>query len=216
MSGDRLQTNVARLLVMVSILGAVVSWRASEWSETASSYDQQVAQDRIVAEQAHAQSRSKAAQDQRELAPAQSRYREVALLQQDAARAERAGDAEMAAELRVEARRAELAGNTLTRFLQSGVGFERARDGSLTYDVTRAVAINDTVDQELDGLQPEETRRLGDEAHDRSVNLVFAATTLVAALFFLTLSQLGGGMRRVFAGVGLAIAVMGTVLFAIA
>ena len=216
MEGDRLQTNVARLIVVISILGAVASWRAAVWSERAGAYDQQTAQEQVVAEQARAQSRSAVAQDLRLLGPAEQAFREQVLLERDARKAERAGDARLAAELRMEARRARLEGDTLGRYVQSGVGYEIEADGGLTYDSARAVASNDLNNADLEGLRPAETKRLGDAAHDKSVTLVLASTTLVLALFFLTLSQLGGMLRRAFAGTGGAVALAGAILFAIA
>jgi hypothetical protein len=212
---DRLQTNVARFIVVVAIFGAVVSWQASERSQEASTYDQQAAQDRIVAEQARAQSRSSVAQDLRLLGPAQEAFRAQVLLRQDARKAERAGDFQLAEALRVEARRKRLEGNTVGRFVV-GWFFEIERNGALSYNSRRAVQFNDANNADLEGLRPDETRRLGDEAHDKSVKLVAAATTLVTALFFLTLSQLGGSLRRGFAGVGVAVALLGAVLFVLA
>lgn len=212
---DRLQTNVARFIVVVSIFGAVVSWQASERSQEASTYDQQAAQDRVVAEQARAQSRSSVSQDLRLLGPAQQSFRSEVLLRRDARRAERAGDPQLAEDLRVEARRKRLEGNTVGRFVVSW-NYDIERDGSLSYNRRQAVEFLDVNNPELEGLRPEETRHLGDEAHDKSVNLVAAATTLVTALFFLTLSQLGGSLRRGFAGVGVAVALLGAVLFVIA
>lgn len=213
---DRLQTNVARFIVIVSIFGAVVSWRASESSERASSFDQQTAQDNIVAEQARAQARSTVAQDLRLLGPAQQAYVAQVLLDRDARKAERAGDPALAEALRVESRRRRLEGDTVSRFLASGEGFQLARDGSLSYNQTRALQFNESSNPDLEGLRPEETRRLGDETHAKSVNLVLSATTLVTALFFLTLSQLGGALRRGFAGVGVSVALLGALLFVLA
>ena len=213
---DRLQTNVARFIVVVSVFGAVVSWQASERSEEASSYDQQAAQDRIVSEQALAQSRSAVSQDLRLLGPAQQAFREQVLLKQDARKAARTGDPQLAERLRVEARRRRLEGDTVGRFVASGEIFEIEPDGSLSYNRERAIQTNDANNPDLEGLRPEETRRLGDEAHDKSVNLVLVATTLVTALFFLTLSQLGGALRKGFAGIGVAVALLGSLLLVFA
>jgi hypothetical protein len=214
--GDRLQTNVARLIVLVSILGALASWRASVWSERASAYDQQTAQEQVVAEQARAQSRAAVAQDLRLLGPAEEAYRDQVLLTRDARRAARAGDPQLAAELRTQARRRQLEGQTIARYVQSGVGFDTDPDGGLVYDAPRAVELGEMGREELESLRPAETKRLGDLAHDRTVQLVLASSTLVLALFFLTLSQLGGRLRRSFAGIGTGVAAVGVVIFALA
>jgi hypothetical protein len=213
---DRLQTNVARLIVVISVFGAIASWRASIWSETAATYDQQTAQEQVVAEQASARSQSTVALDLRLLGPAEEAFRSQKLLERDARRAAAAGDAQLAAELRVEARRRRLEGNTLGRYAQSGFGYEIQPDGGLTYDAEGAREFNETIDPDLEGLRPEETRRLGEEAHDRSVRLVLASATFVLALFFLTVSQLGGARRRSFAAVGILVALTGATLFALA
>lgn len=214
---DRLQTNVARVIVVVSIFGAVVSWRASEASEQAGSLDQQTAQDNIVVEQARAMSRSAVAQDLRLLGPAQQAYVAGVLLDQDAREARRTGGLALAEELRAEARGRRREGDTLSRYLTAGSAFEfKGRGGALSYDRDGAIRFNDSNNPDLSNLRPAETRRLGDEAHDKSVNLVLAATTLVMALFFLTLSQLGGSLRRGFAGVGIAVTLLGALLFVIA
>ena len=200
---------------MVSILGALVSWRASEWSANAGDYDQQTAQDRILAEQAHAQSRSFAAEDLRLLGPTQEAYSSAALLERQARAAQRDGDDELAADLRVQARRARVEGATLERFVTAAT-FDVGRDGTLDYDVEAAIASGDAGQRDLVGLRPRETRRLAEAARGKSEHLVLAAGVLVLSLFFLTLSQLGGSRRGVFAGGGLGVAILGAVLFALA
>ncbi len=212
---DRLQTWIARAIVVVSILGAIVGWRASVWSGNAGGYDSQTAQDRILAEQAHAQSRSFAAEDLRLLGPTQAAYSSAVLLDRQADAAARRGRTGLADDLRVQARRARVEGATLQRFV-TAAPFEVAPDGSLDYDVDAAIANGDAGQRDLVGLRPGETERLAEAARDKTSHLVLAAAVLVLSLFFLTLSQLGGPRRGVFAGGGLGVALMGAILFALA
>ena len=155
--GARLDTNVARLIVVVSIIGAVVSWRASEWSERASNQDEQATQDRIVEQQARAANRSVVAQDQRLVVRAEERYRQAELLESDARRSR--GDARLARRLRGEARRRRREGETIGRFVQSGEIPIVAEDGTLSFNQRRAVEFQDSVSSDLRGGACAPTRR---------------------------------------------------------
>jgi len=206
---DRFRANVARITVIVSILGALVSWRASESAERADGFNQQAAQDRVLEEQARAADRSTVAQDQRIIARAEDRYRQAEILKADAEAAK--GDLKQS--LAFDARRADAEGDTLYRYLSAQFP-QIEDDGNLIYDRNDAARALTAAKQDLQGLRPEEARKLGDDTQDEASNRVLVATLMVAALFFLTLAQLTRpGPRQIFAGAGVSVALAGGLLF---
>lgn len=201
-------------IALVSILGAVVVWRASLVSAEASSVGQEGIQQLILQEQRRSGIESGIARDSRLFVQFQEHVMNWRILLQQAEEVQRE-DPALARELREDAR-AEIS-------LARGIGplfqpFSRPFYGDATgfvaFDPRVLVAALADADLELTGLSPERTRVEAESAHDKALHLVGIAVLLAAALLFLTFAQVGRGVRGIFAAAGGVVAVAAAGLFA--
>ena len=213
--GIRLQTVVGIAIVLVSVMSAVVTWRAAEASGVAADRDRQARQDLLLKRQLLALHEADVSHE----AQLHASYTE---------HVRRARDLE---------RRARLTGGsaTLSRALNFEAQDERALARALdpmftnfpldvhdrpVYEPQQVLLEENARDEELRELHPERLRRSAEEARSNWVDLVAVDTGLIAAIFVLTLSQLlrprasrESGLSLRLAVVGGLLAVTSTVLF---
>jgi hypothetical protein len=189
------------VIVAVSMLGAVVSWRTSVWSGIASDLDRQAAQELLIAERSRTTDHGKVAQDLRLVGRYEWEHRlsrserRHATLQADAL--DRAATAAAVSRM--------LTASVLTSF------------GSKTvYDTRSALGYLAAIRPDLATADPRYVARLAGEAHDKTVRLVTIGTVLLVAVFFLTLAEVSRpSLRRWFAAGGFALALSATAWFVV-
>ena len=197
----------------MSVLGAVVAWRASIYSSDASDLDQRATQELVRREQIVASSRGAVAQDRRFHGPYQEHVKAAVLLERDA-RALRATDAVKSAELRAEALDERALARSLAQFFYSPTPGYPTSSGNVGYDARAALQYIEETDAELPILHPGAVAKDAQTLHDRTVHLVAVAAIFVLALFLLTLAELARpATRAAFAAGGVAAMAAGVVLF---
>ena len=195
----RLGRWIAVLIVVVSMLGAVVSWRASVWSGTAAGLDRQATQELLTAEQARTADHAQVAQDLRLF----GRYQRERLL----ARITKRDDT-----LRDEARDRAAVALALSRMLTASIPVPK--DGRVAYDTGDALRFLGTIKPDLARADPRYLSELAGRAHQKTVRLVLIGTMFIATLFFLTLAEISRStLRRLFGAGGVALGLVATVWF---
>jgi hypothetical protein len=211
---DRFRSWVGVLIAVVSILGAVVVWRASMESSNASDRTQQGTQQLILQQQKRGSIEAGVARDFRLFMDFQEH---VMSWRQLLTQADAADDPTLAAALRAQARQELSAARHIRPLIQN---FDRPdygdADGVVQFDPgvqARALA---EADLELTGLRPDLAFADADEGHDRALRLVGIAVLFAAALLFLTFAQVARrGSRGIFAVAGVVVMLAATALFAI-
>lgn len=213
--GDRFRTWVTLLIAAVSIIGAVVAWRASVLAWDSAGRAQEGLIQLTLQQQKLAEINGGIAQDFRVFV----RFQEAVmayrtLLRQ--ARQVRAQDPTLARELETRAKtHLAVARNLNALFHRSTADFGDP-SGNVEYDPGGNVEFLRSTDLELAGLSPRESLEEAASGHGRVVQLVGIIALLAGALFLLTLGRLTGkSVRGVFAGAGAATAGVGLVLFAL-
>jgi hypothetical protein len=212
---DRFRAWVGVLIAVVSILGAVVVWRASVESSNASNSTQQATQQLILQQQRRGSIESGVAQDFRLFLDFQEHvmsWRRLLAQADEAA----STDAILAATLRAQARRELSEARRIRPLIQN---FDRPsfgdENGVVDFDPARQAHALAEADLELTGLRPDLAFAGAKEAHDRAVRLVGVGVLFAAALLFLTFAQVARrGARRVFALAGVVVLLSASVLFA--
>ena len=211
---ERFRAVVGVLIAAVSILGAVVVWRASVESSNASDLTQQGTQQLILQQQTRGSIEAGVARDFRLYALFQEH---VLNWRQMLAQADQATDPSLAADLRSQAR-SELSQARHIRPLMQN--FDRPsfgdESGVVPFDPAQQVRALSDANLELTGLHPGVTFAAASDAHARALHLVGIAVLFAAALLFLTLAQVARkGTRGIFAAAGVVVMVAATVLFAL-
>lgn len=197
--GGRFRLSVAFGIVLVSILAAVMAWRASVLDERSANTDELSRQDIVRLQQIQASNAETVIEDLRIFA----RYEEHVL---QSLSFKRQGDDARAQEERSLAK-------ALVPFFRASQPIEND-DGTPYFDPKFALKVLNANDSELETLRPFEQRAAAKEAHIRGVQLTGLAALFVAALLFLTLGEVTRpGLSRWFAGTGTAVAVTSFVLF---
>jgi hypothetical protein len=207
---------VGVLIAVVSILGAVVVWRASVDSSDASDLGQQGIQQLILQQQKRGDIEAGVARDFRLFADYQEH---VMNWRQLLAQADRAASSQpaLAVALREQARRELFEARTIRPLIQP---FDRPdfgdASGVVSFDPARQARALEDSDLELTGLRPDLSFEAERAGHRRALHLVGDAVLFAAALLFLTLAQVARrGARGIFAVAGVAVMLVATVLFAI-
>jgi hypothetical protein len=188
--------------VIVSILAAIMAWRASVADESADAT-------RVHAEQARLAQQQLIASDETAVLHDLQLYERYAE-HVDLARAlERDGQL-----VRAQAEREAAAGQ---RALFEGTLPEIRRDGTASFDAAYARSQQRLRDVELLNLHPpEELEEHAEADHRRGVRLTGLAALFVAALVLLTFAELtSAALARLFAFSGAAVVVVALVLFAL-
>jgi hypothetical protein len=209
----RLQRSIAYLIVAASILGAVVSWRASVESQRAGGLDQTARQEQIREARVELGRRELVGMDLRVFGLWEERQAHAALLASDAERLE-ATEPRRARALGLEAQRQSLEDETLWRALFLPYLVENDDEGGYRYDTAAAQSVGDSLGNDERRLDSAATRALAREVHARARVYLTVALLLVLVLLFLTLAQISEQRRqRAFAGAGALTGVVAGVLF---
>lgn len=212
--GIRLQTVVGIAIVLVSVMSAVVTWRAAEASGVAADRDRQARQDLLLKRQLLALHEADVSHE----AQLHASYTEHVRRARDLERRVRsqAPNDPLTQELSFEAQEER----ALARALRALLATEPLDDGKPEFETDTKLVEAESTDDELRDLHPVQLRRAADEGRSKWVQLVAVDTGLIAAIFVLTLSQLlrprtSGGTRLSFrlAVVGGLLAVISTALF---
>jgi hypothetical protein len=192
-------TLVGVLIVLVTIFGAYVTWRAAEASGAASDFDQRARQTSILKAQIRGGLRSIVAYErglfttyERHLALAEK----LELDALDPARKRSRALLQRAADERALARSLQLlflADQPLTDDLRPA------------YDAGGALASLFQHERRLRDLQPRRLAKAAESARSKRFWLVAVDTGLIASLFFLTLALLGARLRPRFALAGVVV-----------
>ncbi len=206
---DRFPTWVARVIVAVTIFGAVVSYQASRAAGAADGADQQALRESNYEELDRTTIRSTVAYQLRMLGEFEQSWYEDSLL---------GGELQAdpgSQELKLAQLRALRSHQLVQGYVFGGLRFDE--QGNPTFDPDEVSASAAAHDPTLNELRPEKSAETADQEHDRAVALVRAAALLAAALFLLTLATLTArrlGVRIAILG-GVAI-VLGVIQFLIA
>jgi hypothetical protein len=207
-SPRRFRRNVALGVVFVSVLGAMVAWRASVWSGRAGGFDQQALSDSIDQQHDRAVVRSQLQADERLVATYGEHLSAARTLKRtsQAPGLDGAARAPLAAAVQDERSLA----NTDRRFFLLGYPVRDAAD-RVTLNTSSA---RDQLAESNSRLRPKEQSSLARRAHVHAVRLTFVSTLFVAALVFFTLAQVTRrSVRHVFAWSGAGTALIALVLF---
>jgi hypothetical protein len=214
---DRLRAAIPFFIAVASIASAFVGWRAAVYSSDAGELDRRATQALIRERQIRAEFEGEVKQDLRLFAAYQEHVLMWRLLERDALRVRRR-DPGLAAELDAQAQSERAAARAIApqfRGQSPGVGDE---NGIVDYDRRAALAfIGEELSPsigELEALSSEPTTEDAHRKRTTSVNLFGVAALFVAALFFLTLAQLGRAVnRQTYFSAGVAVLVLATLLF---
>jgi hypothetical protein len=202
---------VSLLITAVSILGAIVAWRASIVSTDAANGDQAATQDLVRQQQINVQVQAQVDQDLR-LFPSYLAHLHAWQTLKKQSRSVQRNDPDLATALSSEAQDELSLARTVYQSLSVKPVF-----GAEEYDEQFSIDYLKSFQQELHGLDPEATEAQAAELHDKGVRLVGITALFIASLFFLTLAQVAKpNVRHFFAGAGVLVLILGTILFVIA
>ncbi len=211
-TSDPFRLRVAILIAVVSILGAVVTARASVLSVTASDDDQLSLQELVQQQQILADIEAQIAQDLRLLGAYQEHILTWRILEEQA---KKVRNPSLRARLESEARTE----HSLARTMRASFNFTPDlgdEDGRVEYDVPFVRRYLHETSVELKDLRPDDTFQEGQELHVQIVRLIGVAALLIASLFFLTLAQFRRrNVRGIFAGSGIGVLLIAIALFVV-
>jgi hypothetical protein len=201
----RMEALIPVMIAAVSLIGAAVTWQASDTSARAGGLDAQALRETVELQQIHSRIEAVVAHDRRIF----GEYQEHILAWRDIARrAAEATSTEAARELRFEAHGRLAMARALRPLFRVQIPGFGDKDGLVEYDADAAVTILRTGDDRLEELDPEATLELARETHERAIALVAVVIMLVGALFLLTVAELGRGRLRVsFGALGIITAI---------
>lgn len=209
--GDgRLRRWTALGIVVVSILAAVMAWRASVANEESDATRVEAEQNRLAQQQLIASEETAVLHDLQLYEPYAEHTNLARSLERDAGRAAPAAARTLLVRAQDER---NAAASQLPLF--SGTRPERRRDGTVTFDAAYARSQARLRDVELLDLRPPgELHERAEAKHRRGVRLTGLAALFVAAVVLLTFAELSReALARIFAASGAAVAVAGLVLF---
>lgn len=210
--GGRFRLSVALGIVLMSILAAIMAWRASVWDERSANTDELSRQDIVQQQQIEASHSETVNQDLRVF----GRYEENSLLARELerdARGMRGADPLLAQQLTIEAQGLRAQAKSLRPFFRASQPLDND-DGTVYFDPAFARQVLRQDDPELESLKPNELREQAKDAHVKAVRLTGLAALFIAALFFLTLAEATRqGMSRGFALTGVIVASIALILF---
>ena len=206
---DSFRRNIAFVIVIVSVMGALVAWRASETSDDSGDLVQVSLQDQTLREQAFATNRGNLLHDIRLLGNHEAHVTLARLLSRDA---DRVPDPDVARRLELEAQSERQLARSQERFFKATIPTED--EGKVSYDFDFALDFLRRFNSEASGLDPEGALKESNVLSDRAVDLTAITTLFAAALLFLTLAEVTRrGVRAWFAAAGCAAALIALVLF---
>jgi hypothetical protein len=182
---SRFPTAVAFLIALVSIIAAVVAWRAAEAGHEAAVLDRQAVQYLIQERADAAEISAEIDHDLRLDGSFVAHARAWSILRRRADRLARSGQMVNAQKADL---RAQLEGE-LARSLQPFFFLEKLDTVDPIYDPKFARDIAFAADDYLRSPRSSATREAAGRAHDRSLSLVLIEALVLASLFFLTLAR---------------------------
>jgi hypothetical protein len=217
---DKFRTIVALLIAVVSILGAIVAFRASLSEQEAHQLDLTSLQEAEKVEQILNDADATANDDMLHAAQYQEHVKASAKLKAEADAATTAGNTDLATTLTAASEHETVLARTVYRFMSgySGAGFTatNATDKPITFD--RQAEVNFYLENNSDytKLNPEATQAHAEKIHDRAVYMLGVVTLFIASLLFLTLAQFTRrSIRPLFAGAGAAFSAAGVALWVV-
>jgi hypothetical protein len=207
---------VARAIVVVSILGALISWRASQSSGSADGLNQQSLRDANFEELARNEIRAFVSHDLSLLGEFEESWVREARISEELRF--RPGSQRLRVERLQELRHYQ----TLDQFFWGSHPTlnpkkDLSAENDLIYQPDYIAHQFEANDPTLQEVRPEEEAAAGKRARTQTVGYVRAAAMLAAALFFLTLAMLiGRGLRRKMAIIGLLITAAAVVQYILA
>lgn len=209
----RLDALIPFMIAAVSLIGAAVTWQASDTAASAGGLDAQVLREATERQQILTHIRGVVVYDQQIFAE----YQEHITAWHDLdARAEVAigADPALARRMRFQAQSELAMARTLRPLFRVFLPDFGGENGLGLYDREAALAYLTSIDSRLAELDPESTRSLAVARHGLAIQLVAVVIALVGSLFLLTVSQLGRGLMRLWFGVfGILLATMASGLF---
>jgi hypothetical protein len=210
---DRFRTWVAIAIALVSILGAVVAFSATLTEQDARKLDAQGIEDSSRQQQIVTDLQATVNQDLRYLVSYQEHVKAATELDQQANTLQ-ADDPTSASLLHAQAESERVLARSWQSFFQAAIPTVGDASAPLKYDAAAALQRLENNSSDLQQLRPQALLAQADSKHTESVNLVGLVTLFVAGLLFLTLAQFTRpAIRRIFAGAGGLVAVVGTILW---
>jgi hypothetical protein len=211
-------------IVIVSVLAAVMGWRASLADESAAHHEELSRQNLVQQQQLVVQDNQAVNADVRNF----GKFSEYSLLahslRQDAGRVPGALRDQMLGEAQSDL--------GIARYLSKQIAYQSygfdptnpsgnaslRADGTYApghpYKVSEALDRAENSDTALHGLQPEQLLRTAESEHDRGVNFEGIAALFVSVMVLLTMGALATGPAKLWlASAGTAVAIVGAVLF---
>ena len=206
---------LAILIGFASVLSAVIAWRASLASIDASRYESLAVQQQARQQQIERELAGLVAQDLRFV----NTYQEHALAARELrsqADSLRASDPAAADILDLESQARQDLARAMLPFFLGASGITLGEDGTVVYDVDYVLRNLREGNNELRELRTQRTPELAQRADAKALSLVGVAAIIVAALFFLTITQVSrarGRIRQLFFAAGGALVLFGTLGF---
>lgn len=201
-TADSFTNWVAFLIAVVSIVSALVAWRASLAQNDAQGLDIRAIQELAQVQQARQGLQSLVDQDRRFVARAQEHLLTAKQLRAEADSI-RATDATRADQLDQQAQDEDALARVLSPFFLAAGGIVLGDNDQIGYDAAYVQRNLEQNDETMRQLHPDETRTSATIAHARALDLIGIALVLVVSLFFLTLAEVGRRRLRVwFAAAG--------------
>jgi hypothetical protein len=189
---------VGILIVLVSVFGAYVTWRAAAAAGTASDFDQQSRQASLLSDQFRTEDENVISYEARLYSTYRAHIRTAEALDRAAV-----GDRAAASRLRRESRDHRAVARALQLPLND---LAVDNEGVASYDRRASLRLALEQDPRLEELRPRGLSDAADRARDKRLALVAVDTGVIAAIFFLTLALLAARLRTHFAMAGFGLA----------
>jgi hypothetical protein len=212
---SRFRTLVALAMALVSVLSAVVAWRAAVVSIRASDLAEDGMLQLVQREQIEGRLRAQVQEDLRLFVEYQEHVKAWRLLLDDAEEI-RAQHPDLASDLQAEAQSELSQARALRPFFRTIFVDLGNRKGDVEFGGQAGLEYLFERNADLQDLQPDVLFDGSEREYGRVVNLILTVALLLTALLFLTLAQFRSpSTRGIFAWAGGAVAVAGTVLFVV-
>ena len=176
---------VALGIVAVSVLSALVTWQASEWSARGDRYERLAAQDLAFRHQIRSGIGAQIDEDLRLLGRYEEHYATALRLERDSGTVT---DPDLERRLIMRAQHERSLANSVGRNFAYPYDYDAA--GLPRYDVGAARRFFEDAEPDLDTLREGRNAELASEASTKASSLVGVALVFACSLFFLTIAQL--------------------------
>jgi hypothetical protein len=200
---------VGILIVLVSVFGAYVTWRAAAASGTAADLDQGARQARILEAQVRAENAAIISFEQRVFTTYADHLALADQLDRDAAglRTRRPAEAEL---LTARAQRERALARSMLPLFYAATPHDSEQHPRFQREAATRFL---DADPRLTDLRPGELEEAAAAGRRKRFWLVAVDTVLIASIFFSTLALLGASMRRRLAAAGIVLSIVAAVAF---